>query len=256
MVLTPTSALPSGTITVTCEQCRRSGRRQNGRAIHLGFLDGVRWGRWWRGCQHICVYRQLTNIAGFAIAADGSAVPVPGSPFALAGAALAASPSGNFVFGSGPGIYTYSVGANGSLSTASSTTQLPPDPVTGAQVPPGSGPAWLATDPTGATLYGGEVNGSPSTGDQWMGEYAIGSSGSLSLLGAIDTKDTIARLYFTSDSRYAYYGVAPPMQSGSGIVFATRNSDGTLTRKRRFEPSSSGGRTARSKSRLCGAQSQ
>ena len=227
VVLTPASTLPSGTITVTVNNVADLAGVKMAAPYTWTFSTACSGGG--GGGANTFVYAgNLTNIAGFAIAADGSAVPVPGSPFALGGSGLAASPSGNFVFGSGQGIFTYAVGANGSLSTGSSTTQIPSDPVTGAQVPSGSGAGWLATDPSGSTLYGGEANGSPSTGDQWMSEYAIGSSGSLSLLGAIDTKDVTTRLYFTSDSRYAYSVASPPMQNPSAIDYVTRNADGTL----------------------------
>ncbi len=230
VVLTPSSALPSGTITGTVNNVADPAGVKMAAPYTWSFSTACSGGN--GGAASTFVYAGgATNIAGFKIAADGSATPVPGSPFALAGGSLAASPNGNFLFGSGQGIFTYSVAANGSLSAASSTTQIPPDPVTGSKVPPGTGAGWLATDRTGATLYGGEANGSPSTGDQWMSEYAIGSNGSLSLLGAIDTKDVIKPLYFTSDSRYAYFATFPPMENPSTIELVTRNSDGTLTNR-------------------------
>lgn len=229
VVLTPASALPSGTITVTVNNVTDPAGGKMAAPYTWSFSTACSGGG--GSTASTFVYAgNPTNIAAFKIAADGSATPVPGAPFALAGLALTASPNGNFLFGSGQGIFTYSVAENGSLSAASSTTQIPSDPVTGAQVPSGSGAGWLKTDPTGATLYGGEANGSPSTGDQWMSEYTIGSSGSLSLLGAIDTRLVVAPLYFTSDSRYAYLVTSAPMQNGSSIEFATRNSDGTLTK--------------------------
>ena len=229
VVLTPASALPSGTITVTVNNVADTAGAKMAAPYSWTFSTACSGGG--GGAANTFAYAgNSTNIAGFEIAADGSTTPVPGSPFTLGGEGLTASPRGNFLFGSGQGIFTYSVGANGGLSTASSTTQIPADPVTGAKLPSGSGAGWLTTDRTGATLYGGEANGSSSTGDQWMSEYAIGSSGSLSTLGAIDTKNETGPLNFTSDSHYAYFSAFPPVQNPSVIELVTRNPDGTLAK--------------------------
>lgn len=178
------------------------------------------------------------RIAGFQIAADGTASAVPGSPFAFHADFLTASPSGNFLFGdfsSGPPpntgseYFTYAVAANGSLSTASSTTQVPPDPNGGGA----GGPTLISMDRTGATLYGELINGSASTGDQWLAEYGIGSSGSLSLLGSTDAKDAASQISFTPDNRFGFYLTVGPISFPSPtIVSVVRNPDGTLSNSR------------------------
>jgi hypothetical protein len=58
------------------------------------------------------------SITGFAVAADGSVQPIPGSPFSLPSFSLIAS--GNHLFGEDmKNIASYSVGSNGTLSETS-----------------------------------------------------------------------------------------------------------------------------------------
>ena len=233
VVLTPTSPLPSGTVTVTVSNVADLAGVKMAAPYTWSFSTACGGGG--GGGANTFVYAgNNTEIAGFEIAADGSASAVSGSPFALGGTGLASSPTGNFLFGdgqTGPGTgmayYTYSVGANGSLSTASSTTQVPSDPDSGTQ-PAGLG--WITTDRTGTTLYGKVVDASPpNMGYQWVSEYAIGSSGSLSLLGAVGARYDYSPLSVTSNNGYGYFVAVPPMQNPGVVSFLTRNSDGTLT---------------------------
>lgn len=238
VVLTPVSPLPSGAITVTVSSNVADLAGVKMAAPYTWTFSTACSGGGGGGSNTFVYAGDNINIAGFEIAADGSVSAIPGSPFALAANALAASPSGDFLFGdgqTGPGTgmayYTYSVAANGSLSTASSTTQVPNSPDTGA-APFVLG--WVTTDRTGTTLYGSvSANGPPGPGNQWTSEYAIGPTGSLSLLGA-GVASNMPPMSFTPDDRFAYYVWSVPGSPSleRGITALVRNSDGTLSLSR------------------------
>ena len=247
VVLTPTSPLPSGTINVTVQNVGDLADVLMTSPYTWSFSTACSGGGGGGGNTFVYVSGfpagtsgTTSSIVGFQVAADGSTTAVPGSPYTLSGiASLAASPSGKFLFGSlsgtspGTGLeyFTDSVAADGSLSTTSSTTQVPNSPDNGAA------PLmleWVTTDRTGATLYGSVGSGGPpSPGSQWMSEYAIGSTGSLSLLGATDASN-MSPMSFTPDNRFAYYVWSVPgaPSPDRGITALVRNSDGTLSLSR------------------------
>lgn len=175
-----------------------------------------------------------SEIAGFRITPDGRAVPVRGADEILSGVGpgLAAAPSGNLLFAdtSGPtaqsigGTYsTYSVGANGSLSLAATTKQVANEPIFGT---PPQWLGWISTDRTGGTLYGEQGSGGSNTGNQWIAEYAVGSTGSLSLFGAFES-GLSSPISSAPDNQYGFYAVAG---RGEGdLVPVRRNSAGTLS---------------------------
>ena len=237
VVLTPTSALPSGTITVSVNNVADLAGVKMAGPYTWSFSTSCGGGG---GGTNTFVYAgNGTNIAGFQISGDGSASAVPGSPFALAGSYLAPSPSGAFLFGDFSGTstatgltyYTYSVAADGSLSTASSTTQVANDPGTSTS------PQWLnwiATDRAGTSLYSEQGYAGTGSGNQWMGEYSVGASGSLSLLTAAGARGASV-ISFTADDRYGFYCTSGP--GATGLEAVVRNPDATLSGNRNWQPS-------------------
>jgi hypothetical protein len=237
VVLTPISPLLSGTISVMVSNVADLAGVKMAAPYTWSFSTICGGGG---GGANTFVYAgNGTNIAGFQISGDGSATAVPGSPFALAGIYLSPSPSGAFLFGdffslpSGTGLtyYTYSVAADGSLSTATSTTQVATDP--GTSTPP-QYLGWIATDRTGASLYGEQGYAGTGSGNQWMGEYAAGTNGSLSLLTAVDARGA-SPVSFTADNRYGFYGTSGP--GVTGLEPVVRNPDGTLSGNRNWQAS-------------------
>lgn len=170
------------------------------------------------------------TIAGFSVAADGSATAIAGSPFALAGDALAADPNGNYLFGessnarndgSSNTYFSYFVAGNGALTVAGNAQPLPDPSSPGSNVHPAY-LSWLRTDRTGGTLYGYGVEGS---GNAWINVYSVASGGSLKALEANGGMGQ-SPISFTPDDHYGY--VTVDYHGGGTIWQYTRNADGTL----------------------------
>ena len=171
------------------------------------------------------------TIAGFSVAGDGSATAIAGSPFALAGDALAADPKGSYLFGessnaqndgSSNTYFSYSVASNGALAVAGNAQPLPDPNSPGANVQPVY-LSWLRTDRTGGTMYGYGISGS---GNAWINVYNVASGGSLNALGA-DGGMGQSPISFTPDDHFGYVKVR---FRGDGTIWQyTRNADGTLT---------------------------
>jgi 6-phosphogluconolactonase (cycloisomerase 2 family) len=245
VVLTPTSPLPSGNVTVTVNNVADLASVKMVTPYTWSFSTACSGGG---GGTNTYVYSgDETEIAGFAISADGSATPVPGSPFAVAGHYLAASPTSNSLFGDGQtgsrmGLTynTYSVAGDGSLSTASTTTQMANDPRFPSTTP--EYVSWIATDRTGTSLYSEQGFGNPHSGDQWIAEYTVGTSGSLSLMTAIAAQGP-SPISFTPDNHFGFYttqSVGFGRREGL-LVPAVRNPDGTLSANKNWQPSSPAG---------------
>jgi len=143
------------------------------------------------------------QINGFAVAADGSAQPIPGSPFSAASAGLSANP--NFLFAVGgiayQNIYTYAPASDGSLTQVGMVNGLAPGGCGGDQV---VGP--LSPEPSGRFLYAG--NGDNSCGTYYTA-WSISPTGQLSYVNEPLPFEAYAwgsTLTFSPDDRFAYTG--------------------------------------------------
>jgi hypothetical protein len=170
-------------------------------------------------CTHLT---QNTNyvgeIAGFGVAADGSAQAVPGSPFA--GASLNPVAVRSFIFADDfQDVVTYAVGTNGSLQQTSWVNALD-------KVPDNYEQQIYALNPDRA---GQTVNVVVSCGscNSEVLPYTISANGQLIYIGGPGLPNGPAKwagnITFSADDRFAY---TPDWQ---GFGFLERNSNGSLS---------------------------
>ncbi|MBV9610230.1 MAG: beta-propeller fold lactonase family protein [Acidobacteria bacterium] len=153
------------------------------------------------------------KIAGFVVSADGSAQATPGSPYSGSGSGLAASPSGDILFGSDySNVESWSVASDGSLSRLNNLA--------------GTFGNLLMIDNSGHTLYAQEfyVGG---TGNNDYAFLSIGSNAALQKIGATPQSVDGGRFVFTPDDSRAYGTFCYHLEAN--IVGYNRNSDGSLT---------------------------
>ena len=157
-------------------------------------------------------------ISGFAVASDGSAQPVSGSPFNLPSWSLVAS--GSHLFGDDlQNIASYNVLSDGSLQETSVVNGL-------AYIPDPGGQAVYALnlDRTGQTLNAVDSCGSCNSE---VLPWSISAGGELSYIGGATMPLGPAKwqgvITFSPDNRYAY----TPIAQDFGTL--QRNSNGTLT---------------------------
>jgi hypothetical protein len=163
-------------------------------------------------------------ISGFAIAADGSAQPVPGSPFSGASSSVVGSP--NYLFATDlSNIVTYTVGGDGSLAQTSSVNGKAYDLDRGS-----SGVGGLSLSPDNRTLYTDEWywDGSNNVYLAWKAD----SNGQLSYRAApgLPPYSTAGAFPFAYSAAGNYaYTWSFCSKDGSVWGFARRQ-DGTLIR--------------------------
>lgn len=181
------------------------------------------------------------SIYEFAVAPNGSATPVAGSP--LSGADGSIVGGGNYVFGTdGKNIVTYTIGSGGSLSQTSSVDGTAYD-----QDQQSATVQSLSLPPDRRDLYTDNwfVDGANNAYESWK----AGSSGALSYLASsgLPLYSTAGGwpFTFTADGRFAYtWSVC--RWDGSVWGFA-RNSNGVLTKinpEARGLPGGNGGTTS------------
>ena len=178
------------------------------------------------------VYAGNNNaIAGFVVAQDGTATPIAGSPFPLAGASLVADSRGAHLFGessdtmnsgSANAYYSYVVRTDGSLAQAATAAPMPDPSMTSSTVAPNY-LGWLAIDRTGSTLYGYELR---EAGNDWIAAYNVSGDGSLTGTQA-NVGIGQSPLSFTPDNHYGY--VTRRDHLDGTIWLYMHNADGTLT---------------------------
>jgi hypothetical protein len=163
-------------------------------------------------------------ISGFAIAADGSAKAVPGSPYSGASSSVVGSP--NYIFATdGTNIATYTVGTDGSLAQTSSINGRAYD-----LDPASSGVGGLSLSPDNRTLYTDEWywDGANNVYLTWK----AGSNGQLSYQAApgLPPYSTTGGFPFAYSATGAYaYTWTFCSRDGSVWGFARRQS-GSLNR--------------------------
>ena len=160
-------------------------------------------------------------IAGFAVASDGTAQTIAGSPFNLTSGGIVAT--SNYAFATdGTNIVTYTIGSGGALQQASSINGTANN-----QIPSGSSVQALSLDRSGQTLYAAELN-YDGAGNNAFSYFGIGSGGALSFLGSssVEANDH-GPLVFSQNNQFAYG--AGCYHFNSEIYGFTRSSDGTLT---------------------------
>jgi len=165
------------------------------------------------------------SIYEFAVAPDGSATPVAGSPLSGADGSLVGG--GNYVFATdGKNIVTYTVGSGGALSETSSVDGTAYD-----QDPQYSSVQSLSLPLDGHNLYTDNwfVDGSNNAYETWT----VGSSGQLTYLPTLNGLPVYSTaggwpFSFTTDGHFAYtWSVCK--WDGSVLGFA-RAANGTLSR--------------------------
>jgi hypothetical protein len=162
-------------------------------------------------------------VSGFAVAGNGSAQSIPGSPFPLASYELSANP--NFLFAvNGIGsqdIFTYSPAQNGSLTQVAVVNALTGSCRRDAYV------QLLSPEPSGQFLYAG-VGNNFSCGTDYTA-WSISATGQLSYVSSPDELQAYAwggALTFSPNDRFAYTGtVAEYDGSLAGFI---RDQQGSL----------------------------
>ena len=224
VVLTPKSALPSGTITVTVKNVGdladvmmaapytwsfSTGCSQNS-AVAFVYVAGGPGGT-------------NSQITAYAADANGQLTPVPGSPFSENAASMAAN--GKYLMVSNypsPNINSYAIESDGALTLKS---QFNSSQVTGGC----SGGGGLLFDSTGQSLYA-EMGNFQCSGNNAIVSYSVDSStGSLSYLGNGDagSHSSIDIAVLGNDS-YAYSALGDCYYN-FGISSFARSSTGLLT---------------------------
>jgi 6-phosphogluconolactonase (cycloisomerase 2 family) len=160
-------------------------------------------------------------IEGFAVASDGTAQTIAGSPFNVASDSVVASSSYAFAT-DGTNIVSHSIGSGGTLQQVSTI-----DGTANNQIPNGSAVQALSLDRTGATLYAAELN-YDGTGNNAFSSFGIGSSGGLTFLNSSseDANDH-GPLAFSQGNQYAYGEGC--YHFNSEIYGFSRSGDGTIT---------------------------
>ena len=161
------------------------------------------------------------QITGFAVAADGSATPLPGAP--LTGNTRSLVASKRFLIGSdGTNIASYAIASNGTLSQASTVNGVAHN-----DFPNDSAVGTLSMDRSGNSVYASEIN-FQGPGNDAFAMFKLAADGTLNFLANSDISVNFAgSLTFTPDNRFAY---------GDGCYFLgfdvfgfARNGDGALT---------------------------
>jgi 6-phosphogluconolactonase (cycloisomerase 2 family) len=167
------------------------------------------------------------QVAGFAIAADGSLTPVPNSPIAAgsgAGAIPAFSPNGNFLYvmdqnpTSGPTVGN----AVSAYSIDPTSGQLTPVP--GSPFAAGTTPTWIAFTPNGNFAY------VSNSGEDTISAYSVDSTGALHPLptATYPTNAHPADLTIDTSGTHLYAPVSVGTSAGAIDVYSI-GSDGSLT---------------------------
>ena len=163
-------------------------------------------------------------ITGFAIASDGSAQPLSGSPFN--GASYSLASASNYLFASdGRYIVTYTRAADGSLQQTSTVDGLAHNQSAGDMEVFSLNP-----DRSGQTLYDSVVC---SSCNNYFDQWVIGSAGQLTYLGDPSTFATLSAawgwkpLTFALNDRFAY--TATTCHYDGAVEGVARHSNGTLT---------------------------
>lgn len=154
------------------------------------------------------------QIAAYAIAGDGTATPVSGSPFSARGKVIAADPQGRFLFGADDNnVSTFSIAADGALSQVSNFT-----------VTTGAPSSYLNTDLSGTSLYFSQL---AFQANSYL-EFAVGGNGALQQIGTTEQRMFWgSELTFAHDNVHAYnHGCQVTAQVVNTLV---RQSNGTLT---------------------------
>lgn len=165
-------------------------------------------------------------ITGFAVAADGSAQPIAGSPFS--GPSLGLATAQSYVFGDdGQNIASYAIASDGALREISSVNDLAYIPDPGDQII-----YQLNPDRAGQTL---NTVVSCNSCNSEIAPWAIASDGHLSYIGGISLPGGPAKwgglITYAPNDNYAY----TPTWGDFGTL--QRNSNGTLTWISNSQPS-------------------
>ncbi|HKR27055.1 MAG TPA: Ig-like domain-containing protein, partial [Acidobacteriaceae bacterium] len=230
VVVTPKSALPSGSITVTVsgigdladQMMQQPFTWTFSTACNTGGGGGGNGGGNGSGTAYLYVDTNAansttTNIYGWSVMADGTLTPVSGSPF-NGNTATFLGIAQNFLFGiedvAGFSIGSWNIQSNGSL-TAGPVSSTPPQG-TGEE-----GPLGLSFDVSQKDLY------TDFTNNGTYQSYSIGSTGSLSFINYVPVDESSSWLSFTTNNAFAvesdcYHG-------GPAIYVFRRNADGSLS---------------------------
>lgn len=225
VTVTPKSPLPSGTITVTVSNIGDLADQLMQQPYTWSFSTACNTGGGGGGVSSTTYLYVDTNAAGstatkiysWAVMADGTLVPVSGSPFDGNGASYLGIAQ-NFLFGiedaTAPSVGSWNIQSNGSL-TAGPVSSTP------TQGTATEGPLSLSFDVSQKDLYANySENGTYQA-------YSIGSTGSLSFINYVPIDESSSWLSFTTDNAYAvesdcYHG-------GPAIYVFRRNTDGSLS---------------------------
>ena len=166
----------------------------------------------------------MSSISGFAVAPDGSAQPVPGSP--VSGASLSVVGTPNYVFATdGTNIATYTVGAGGSLDQSSSVNGKAYDLDRQS-----SGVGGLSLSPDNRSLYTEEMyyDGANNVYLTW----GVGSNGNLSYLAApaMPPFATAGAFPFTYSGNGSFAYTWSICDKDGSVWGFSRRPDGTLRR--------------------------
>lgn len=167
-------------------------------------------------------YLASTSLYGWAVLADGTLVPVSGSPY-NANAATHIEAAQTFLFGTDyqtssggtfAGVQSWNIQSNGSLTTGP-VSSTPP------QGTASEGPLTFSVDLSQKDLYANYSNNGTYQA------YSIGSMGSLSFINYVPVDESSSWLSFTTNDAYAvesdcYHG-------GPAIYVFRRNTDGSLS---------------------------
>lgn len=229
VVVTPKSALPSGSITVTVSGVADLADVAMQQPFTWTFSTACNTGGGGNGSgggpdtAYLYVDTNIANstttkIYSWSVMADGTLVPVSGSPFGGNGATYLGIAQ-NFVFGvnvsgSTLGVNSWNIQSNGTL-TMGPTSSTPP------QGTATEGPLTLSFDLSQKDLYANYSNNGTYQA------YSIGSTGSLSFINYVPVDESSSWLSFTTNNAYAvesdcYHG-------GPAIYVFRRNADGALS---------------------------
>lgn len=231
VVVTPTSPLPSGTITVTVSGVADLADVAMQQPYTWSFSTACNGGGGGPSGNSAFVYVSIPSISGgpgkyitgYASAADGTLTQVPGSPFTTSGnpAYMTTDHGYLYVAEDGTFIDAYSIGSTGSLTAGPTTNASSHD-----NPPNEGGPISVFTDRTGASLY---ANASfADQGNNRYQAYAVGSGGNLSFVN-METAGNPTDPYvsFTPNDLYGY---SSDCNHGTQNFYGwQRGSDGSLT---------------------------
>jgi hypothetical protein len=162
------------------------------------------------------------QLNGYRADSTGALTPLAGSPFWKTSKTLMTlANTAHFLFvGDGSFIYSFSIASNGALKQVSSVDAAKHYGIAG-----GIAGNPLVLDHTGATLYGGTVDG---TGDnEFLFFDKNSTTGALTFTGSTGFNISYGQLVFTGNNLFAYgFGC---FQDESHAYGFRRSSDGTLT---------------------------